>query len=676
MNHCAISTQKKIVAFERSKGCFFSLTFQPDSQARKKVALRFLFKYRSLIPRWVIFMIDVLIVLFSFCMACLLRFNFQLSAIEYPMVIYAITTLLVVRITSFILFRTYAGMIQYTSSEDAQRVFITITIGSLLISITNFFSFEIIGRYLVPFSILMIDYFITVFTLTAYRLGVKILYEEIDSGRKQKSRVIILGANEYGVATKRTLERDPKMDYSVIAFIDNKTDLLKQKLEGVSIYDSRNDLDTLLREEHPELLIIASPNIPASRKQQVIDACLKFNVRVLHVPPMTKWINGELSVNQIREVKIEELLERDPIQLDYEKIRQQLFGKRVLITGAAGSIGSEIARQVSSFQPEKIFLVDNAETPLFELDKELAASLDRKTFEIAIGDVRNAERMDNIFSTFQPHIIYHAAAYKHVPMMEDNPSESILNNVQGTKVCAGLAVKHEAETFVFVSTDKAVNPTSVMGASKRIAEIYVQSLNQHLEYISPDEHTHFITTRFGNVLGSSGSVIPIFRKQIEDGGPVTVTHPEVTRFFMTIPEACQLVLEAGAMGRGGEIYIFDMGEPVKIADLAKKMIQLSGLELGKDIQITFTGMRPGEKLTEELLSTNENTIATHHPKIMIARVREYPFDAIAKQIDDLIELFNSQNNTAIVSKMKELVPEYVSNNSVFEKLDSRLRIAD
>ncbi len=632
---------------------------------------RLRFKYRSLVPRWAIFTIDTFIVLVALLFAFLLRFNFQIPGHELQLMYLSVPVLLAVRIAGFFLFRIYAGMIQYTGSEDAQRVAIMLALGTLFTGLLNFISLQVSGSYLLPFSVIIIEFFISVFAMTAYRLGVKLLYEELVQVRKEKSNVIILGANEYGLITKKTMERDPKKDVQVIAFIDNKNDLLRQKLEGVSIYDSKNDLEDLLQEQVVDLLIIAVPNIPASRKKQVVDTCLKYNVRVLHVPPMSKWINGELSMNQIREVKIEELLERDPIQLDYERISKQLVGRRILITGAAGSIGSEIARQVARFNPEKLFLLDQAETPLFELQQELKGELPGEKFEVVIGDVRNKERMENIISSFMPHIIYHAAAYKHVPMMEDNPSESLLTNIQGTLVCADLAVKYEVESFVFVSTDKAVNPTNVMGASKRIAEIYVQSLNQFLTEKNIEPSTHFITTRFGNVLGSSGSVIPQFRKQIADGGPVAVTDPEVTRFFMTIPEACQLVLEAGAMGKGGEIFIFDMGEPVRIVDLAKKMIQLSGLELGKDIQITFTGLRPGEKLVEELLNTAENTIPTHHPKIMIAKVREYDFATVRKEIIALINLFSSQDNLEIVTKMKELVPEFISNNSVFEKLDQQ-----
>ena len=393
---------------------------------------------------------------------------------------------------------------------------------------------------------------------------------------------------------------------------------------------------------------------------------MQHNAEVLHIPPMNKWINGELSIKQIRQVKIEELLERNPIRLDEDEIRKELCGKIVLVTGAAGSIGSELARQIIKFNPKKLYLLDQAETPLYELELELKELCAPNKFEAVLGDVRNYDRMENAIRTFQPDIIFHAAAYKHVPMMESNPSESILTNVLGSTVVADLAVKYKVGKMVMVSTDKAVNPTGVMGASKRIAEIYVQALDK---VCASKNETRFVTTRFGNVLGSNGSVIPLFRKQIEEGGPITVTHPEITRYFMTIPEASQLVLEAGAIGKGGEIMIFDMGESVKIADLAKKMIRLSGLELGKDIQIQFSGLRPGEKLYEELLNNNENTLPTHHEKIMVAKVREYEYNEIKQHIDELIQLFNTQNNMAIVAKMKAIVPEYESNNSVFEKLD-------
>ena len=372
-----------------------------------------------------------------------------------------------------------------------------------------------------------------------------------------------------------------------------------------------------------------------------------------------------MSFRQIRSIKIEDLLERDPIILDSNQIKKEITGKVILITGAAGSIGSEIVRQAIPFHPKKIILLDIAESPLYELEFETEQYRNLVELEVVIGDVRNVERMRNVFRTFQPDIVFHVAAYKHVPMMEENPSESILTNVCGTKITADLAMEYKVSKFVMVSTDKAVNPTNIMGATKRIAEIYCQSANK----IS---NTKFITTRFGNVLGSNGSVIPRFRKQIESGQAITVTHPDITRFFMTISEACQLVLEASAMGSGGEIYIFDMGKSVKIADLAKKMVKLSGLELGKDIQLVYTGLRPGEKLYEELLADKENTIPTHHPKIMVAMVREYDYSMISNEISDLIDLFSTQDNEAIVTKMKQIVPEYISKNSIYERIDKEL----
>ena len=442
-------------------------------------------------------------------------------------------------------------------------------------------------------------------------------------------------------------------------------------MEGVMIYHASERLEELFQGEKVDQLIFADTNLKLSEKQKLVDLCLKYNIRLLDVPPASKWINGELSFNQFKEIRIEDLLERSPIKLDKKNIRQQLADKTVLITGAAGSIGSEMVRQIIPFKPRKIILLDNAETPLFDLELELRETVRFQGYETVIGDIRNKERLENVFRTFRPDFVYHAAAYKHVPIMELNPSEAILNNVLGTKNLADLSVKYNVGEFVMVSTDKAVNPTNVMGASKRIAEMYVQSLFNKLKGES-DSTTKFITTRFGNVLGSNGSVIPLFRKQILAGGPLTVTHAEVTRYFMTIPEACQLVLEAGSMGKGGEIFIFDMGESVKIVDLAKKMIKLSGLELGKDIQLAFTGLRPGEKLYEELLNDEENTLPTHHKKIMVAKVREYEFEKVSADIEELIGLFDTQDNNKIVSKMKRMVPEFLSKNSIFEELDEEV----
>jgi FlaA1/EpsC-like NDP-sugar epimerase len=474
---------------------------------------------------------------------------------------------------------------------------------------------------------------------------------------------LIIGAGESGIIAKRSLDRDTETKHNVIGFVDDNTTKVGKKLEGVNIYHS-DKLPELLEKNNISNVILAIQNLNPTRKREFIEICLNNNTKIMNVPPVMKWINGELSFKQIKDIQIEDLLEREVITLDKEKIKNEISNKTVLITGASGSIGGELVRQISNFSPKKVILVDQAETPLFHMELECHEQSQSDMYEVVIADIRNEKRMNTIFRTFKPDVVYHAAAYKHVPMMENNPSESILTNVKGTKVIADLSIDHSVDKFIQISTDKAVNPTNVMGASKRIAEIYIQTINKKGK-------TKFITTRFGNVLGSNGSAIPLFRKQIENGGPITITHPEVTRYFMTIPEACQLVLEAGAMGKGGEIFIFDMGKSIKMVDIANKMVQLSGLKLGRDIQIAYTGLRPGEKLYEELLNDEENTIPTHHPQIMIAKVKSYEEHIISPQIDQLISLFDSQDNYGIVKKMKEIVPEFKSKNSVYEKLDDK-----
>jgi len=613
-------------------------------------------------PRWIIFFIDMGICLFSLILAYLVRFNFAIPKVEIDAFPFVFGIVLCVRASSFYFSKTYQGIVKYTSSKDAQRIFIVLSIGSIIfVGINAIFYFSVNKTFPIPFSIIIIDYMATTFLMISLRVMFKALYLELTNPNKEKRSVIIFGAGESGIITKRTLDRDAGTKYRVLGFIDDDVKKQGKKLEGSTIYGIKQ-LDQLLAENDVSNLIISVQNLPPAKKQQIVDICLNHNTKVLNVPPVTDWINGELSFRQIKKVQIEELLERDPIQLDKDNIQKQLSGKTILVTGAAGSIGSEIVRQVIRFHPKKIILLDQAESPLYEMEMELFDKYKDQSYEIVMGDIRNKERMENVFKTFQPQIVFHAAAYKHVPMMENNPSESIFTNVSGTKNLADLSVQYHAEKFVMISTDKAVNPTNVMGASKRIAEIYAQSLGKK-------STTKFITTRFGNVLGSNGSVIPRFRQQIENGGPVTITHPDITRFFMTIPEACQLVLEAGAMGSGGEIFIFDMGDSVKILDLAKKMIKLSGLTLDKDIRIIYTGLRPGEKLYEELLADQENTIATHHKQILIAKVKEYDFEHVSASISELIDLFSKQNNQSIVKKMKELVPEFKSNNSIYEKLD-------
>ncbi len=615
-------------------------------------------------PRWIVFSIDLSICLGSLLLAYLVRFNFRIPEIEIDRWIFAIPTVIGIRILSFFYSRIYQGIIRYTSTKDALRVFYTITAGSIAMALANIVSYLLIGLYLVPYSIVIIDYFTTVFLLTAFRILVKSVYMELKNPSRDKKKVIIYGAGESGVITKRALDRDAGTRYKIIAFVDDDPSKTGKTLEGVNIYNADGDLEDLLRSNTVAQLIISIQNISPQRKQQIIERCLSYDVKVLNVPPVDSWINGQLSFKQIKKIKIEDLLEREPIQLHHDNLSKQLRGKTILITGGAGSIGSEIVRQIIPFEPGMLIVLDQAESAIYELELEINEKYGWKKIEAVIGDIRQGDRMRRVFDYFHPQVVFHAAAYKHVPIMEQNPSEAILTNIQGTRILADLAHEFAVEKFVMVSTDKAVNPTSIMGATKRIAEIYCQSMNS----ISK---TKFVTTRFGNVLDSNGSVIPRFKKQIEEGGPITVTHPEVTRFFMTIPEACQLVLEAGAMGQGGEIFIFDMGKSVRILDLARKMIMLSGLTLGKDIQIIFTGLRPGEKIYEELLADKETTLPTHHDKILIARVREYDHSEISEKIISLTEMFKSQNNEAIVRKIKEIVPEYLSANSVYERLDAK-----
>lgn len=613
-------------------------------------------------PRWMIFLLDMGIVLFGIVLAYLLRFNFSIPEKEIASFKWVVPTVVGVRVLSFVVGRTYAGIIRYTSTKDAQRIFTVLTIGSVLIGIANPLVYEAFYTYAVPYSILAIEYLVTTFLMITLRIGVKVLYFELKSPSRERSRVLIFGAGDSGIITKRALDRDGQMGYKVAAFFDDNKDKQGKQIEGVPIYPTAK-LNEYLEKPGIANVVIAVQNLGADRKREIVEQCLAHGVEVLNVPPVTNWINGELSFKQIRHARIEDLLGRDPIKLDSAKIKKAINGKTVLVTGAAGSIGSELVRQIAKYRPRLLVMLDQAESPLYELDLEFRSRIGPDLCEVVIADIRHRERMENVFRSYKPELVFHAAAYKHVPLMENNPSEAVRTNVLGTSIAVDLAMKYKVESFVMVSTDKAVNPTNIMGASKRIAEIYAQSRAAKSE-------TRFITTRFGNVLGSNGSVIPLFRKQIEKGGPLTVTHPDVTRFFMTIPEAAQLVLEASTMGQGGEIFVFDMGKSVKIIDLAKKMIRLSGLELGKDIEIRITGLRPGEKLYEELLADKENTLPTHHPRILKAAVRNHDADKVEKAVHELIALYQQQENEAIVRLMKNIVPEFISQNSEFSSLDS------
>lgn len=610
-------------------------------------------------PRWIVFLIDLIICFFSISLAHLLRFNFEIPRQYIDTISFVIPYVLFVRAVSFVIFRSYAGLIRYTSAKDTERTVMVVLFGTFILVIGNVALNKLfLGVNLIPYGIIVIDFLITVFIMSASRLIIKSLYLEINNPASQRKNIIIHGAGHLGVITKQTLDRDEGAKLKVLYFIDNSN--WGNKLEGIRICHEK-ELPEILENNEISRIIITKKDIEPEKREALIDLCLKYDVKVLTIPEASTWINGELSFKQIKEIKIEDLLERPPIKLDEKMIRQQTSGRSILVTGAAGSIGSEIVRQLTKYHPKKIILFDQAESPLYMNELLLQEKFRFYDFEIVLGDIANKERLIRIFEKFKPEIVYHAAAYKHVPMMENNPEEAIRTNVLGTRILADLSVSYGVSKFVMISTDKAVNPTNVMGASKRIAEIYIQSLNKQVK-------TSFITTRFGNVLGSNGSVIPRFKKQIENGGPVTVTHQEVTRYFMTIPESCQLVLEASVMGRGGEIFIFDMGKSVKIIDLAKKMIRLSGLTLGKDIRLNIIGLRPGEKLYEELLNNKENTIPTYHSKILIAKVQENDFKGVQKKIIELIKV-EGKNPFDIVSEMKEIVPEFISENSIYEKLD-------
>lgn len=622
---------------------------------------------KSNIPRWVIMAMDLFLSLFALFFAYLLRFDLKadegLIRAEWEILSKSIGIYMLVKLGIFYFFGIHRGLVRHTSTEDLRRIVSASFLSSVVFFALGFLREQFYdGFFLMPTSVLLMEFLVSIVLLLGVRFGIKLLYLESIKTKEVDHRVLIYGAGISGLITKRTMEKDTAEARKLLGFLDDNRKLAGNRLEGVTIFHT-DQLEKLIREEGVNQVIIAIQQPDADKRKFVVEKCLEHNVEVRKVPSTKSWIDGEFSSKQLAKIRIDDLLGRKSIALDEEKISEELSGEVILVTGAAGSIGSGMVRQIARYKPELLILLDQAESPLYDLQNELLAEFPNLRFEVVIGDIRSYERMENLFRTFQPHYVFHAAAYKHVPMMESNPSEAVLTNVRGTKNLVDLAKLTGVRKFVMISTDKAVNPTNVMGASKRIAEIYAQNANRTGE-------TRFITTRFGNVLGSNGSVIPLFQRQIDQGGPITVTDERVTRYFMTIPEACQLVLEAGTMGEGGEIFVFDMGESVKIIDLAKKMIQLSGLELGKDIEIKITGLRPGEKLYEELLAREENTLPTHHPQILKARVREEGSEQL-RRISELIELFNGQNNEVIVTQMKKIVPEFISNNSQFEKLDKR-----
>lgn len=602
-------------------------------------------------PRWIIFSIDLGICLFSVFFAFGLRFNFEVpgDALDYLYTVppaYAI-----VRSISFLIGRTYLSLVRYTSTEDTRRIFLTLTGGSffmVLLNLLRYYGYD--ENYVIPFSVLIIDYLCSTFLIISYRIAVKLFYLETRTTKKGRSKILIYGAGELGSITKRTLDRDASNRYRVVGFLDDDPRKAGKKLENISIFHSSR-LPDLLAEWDIEEVILAINEPQEDNRQFVIDQCLQFEVKVLTVPTVDRWINGSFSFRQIEKIRIQDLLEREPIELDHEGIRERIAERRILVTGAAGSIGSEVVRQLCAFDPKKLVLLDQDESGLHELSIEMKTHHPELQTVFRVASTRDNNRMRAIFEEFDPDLIYHAAAYKHVPLMEENPEEAVATNVLGSKTLIDLAIEFEAKEFVLISTDKAVNPTSIMGATKRLSEVYARAKGNGTK-------TRFIVTRFGNVLGSKGSVIPLFQKQIENGGPLTVTHPEVTRYFMTIQEAAQLVLEASAMGKGGEIFLFDMGRSVRIIDLARKMIKLSGLRPGEDIKIKVTGLRPGEKLYEELLTKEEDTLSTHHPRIMVAQVKMYPLEEVEDLFSQLPSMIEGKDRERLTKKIREFVPEF------------------
>lgn len=641
---------------------------------------KFLLKNR-IAPKWAVFTLDMLIACFAIIYANYLRFNFDFELITTADLIDDLIIVITTNSILFYAFKTYHGIIRFSGFQEAFRSVAAIFYSFFIMVVINLVLSSMHFSQLTPISVLFIYFFIASFLLFGYRLLVKHLYS-ISVNNEENTHVVIYGAGQNGSGLKKTIEQASNNRYKIIAFIDEDENLIGKSIDTVKIHPF-HDLGIIIKNWQIKTLFFAKQDVDLEEKNRVVDFCLEYNVKVMNIPPMKEWIQGHLNVNQLKEVKIEELLGRKQINLKNEHVINHLRDKKILITGAAGSIGSELARQIASVYPSSLIICDQTETGLYELEYELQQKFSiGNALKVYLGDVKDESSMRNLFTYYTPEVVFHAAAYKHVPMMENHPSEAIRNNVLGTKMVADLAEEFGVEKMVLVSTDKAINPTNVMGASKRIAEIYCQSLHNRTELPVWDtgivkmnnngKRTRFITTRFGNVLGSNGSVIPRFQEQIANGGPVTVTHPDIIRYFMTIPEACSLVLEAGTIGDGGEVFLFDMGEPMKILDLAKKMIKLAGLTPGKDIELRFTGLRPGEKLFEELLNKEEEVIPTHNKKILVAKVIEYDFAKISESINTLIELAKENKDEAVVKQMKCIVPEYISNNSIYESIDAQM----
>lgn len=613
------------------------------------------------VSKWVVLLIDFSLIAFSLLIAYTLQSKpvlYDLGFIDYYK---GLISVILFALVGHLIFKPHEGIIRHTGIYDIKVLFfarsLSLVLNLLFISLLA--PYFHLNRFAVPINVGIINYFLSLYLLIQFRLGIRFIFNQGKRARR-KPKILIYGSGESGRLTYDAVSPY----YEVTSFLDDNPSLNGKVLKGIRIYNFTEDLDSLIEKYGITQLIISIQNISSQKKREIIDKCLRYKVEVKVVPPIDHWLNGQLTTAQIKNVRIEELLGRDVITLNKDIIATEINDKRILITGAAGSIGSELVRQILRFKPAHLILLDQAETPLHSLELEIRKQVMEKSIgcTVCLADIRDRHTMQKLFQDHKIDYIFHAAAYKHVPAIELNPVQAIQVNILGTQNLADLADAFGVRKMVFVSTDKAVNPTNVMGATKRVAEMYVQSKNKV-------SSTRFVTTRFGNVLGSNGSVIPLFKKQIEQGGPITVTHPEVTRYFMTIPEACQLVLDAGVMGNGGEIFVFDMGDSVRIVDLAEKMIQLSGFTPGKDIQIEFTGLRPGEKLYEELLNDKESIMPTHHDKIMIAQVIEYDYERIRTSLDFLERrLASYPENVEVVRILKQIVPEYISQNSPYENI--------
>ncbi len=619
---------------------------------------------RRYLPRWTVLVIDLFIVLASWIFAYFLRFNLNIPDTKAAVDTLELLVIIPVFLISFLATKSFSGVLRHSTTKDIMNIISSMIIAAiLLILISPIARMVHPSSFLfIPLSVIIIMIVVCTSILIISRLTAKLIFIEISGRKKEKKKIMIYGAGHLGNATRSALLFDSSSDINLVGFIDDNYALQKKYLAGVPIYSLNKALNKIIPEQKVAEIILAinQAKITHKRKREITDQFLNKQLIVREVPPVERWINGELKPQVIRKINIEDLLGRDAIKLDREKIRLGLQNSVVLVTGAAGSIGSEIVRQLISFDVKEVILIDIAESPLYDLQNEILTYRTNTHFNVIVGDITNETKLRRIFREYSPSIVFNAAAYKHVPLMEEFPCEAVRVNVGGTKILADLSLEFGVEKFVFISSDKAVNPTNVMGATKRISEIYIQALAQSKKY-----STRFVTTRFGNVLGSNGSVVPLFKKQIERGGPVTVTHKDITRYFMTIPEACQLVLEAGFMGNGSEIFVFDMGEPVRIYDLAKRMILLSGYVPDKDIAINITNLRRGEKLYEELLDQKEELLPTHNDKILIAKVREHDYQTINKQILQLLENVDTKSRFELVEEMQKIATDYVSMNSYY-----------